>query len=104
MIWGSNPGRSKRFFSNPKLPDLLCCPLSCLHSGYRGSFLAVKQPGQKLTIQLYPVVRLRINVIIPQVPLCIFIMWTGKILPLSGSKVGSCEYETRNVGYCTYFV
>ena len=77
---------------------------SFLHSGYMGSFLSVKQPGQKLTIHLHPVARLRINGVTPQLPLCTFVMWIGETLPLSGSKVGSSKYETKTAGYCDSFL
>jgi len=73
---------------------------SFLHSGYRGSFLSVKQPGQKF--HLRPVARLTINGVIPQLPLCTFIMWIGETLPLSGSKVSS-KYETKTVGFLILF-
>jgi hypothetical protein len=37
-VWGSIPGRGKRFFSSSQRPDLLWCPPSLLSSGYHGLF------------------------------------------------------------------
>jgi hypothetical protein len=42
-VWGSNPGRSKRFFSSPKCPDQLWGLPSLLFNGYWGSFPGVKR-------------------------------------------------------------
>ena len=43
-VWGSNPGRIKRFFSFPKRPDLLWGIPSLLFRGNRGPFLEVNRP------------------------------------------------------------
>ena len=44
IVWGSNSGRHKRFFSSPERPDPLCGLPSHLFSGHRRSF-----PGGNVT-------------------------------------------------------
>ena len=43
MGQGSNPGRNKRVFSPPKIPDWLWVTSSLMFNGYHGSFLGVKR-------------------------------------------------------------
>jgi hypothetical protein len=49
MVWCSNPGRGKRFFSSPKRPDQLCDSHGLLFNEYWGSFLGVKWPGHEVS-------------------------------------------------------
>ena len=91
-IWGSNPGRYKRFFSSPKRPGQLWDPPSVLFNGYRGSFSQVKQPGRKLPTHLHLVSMLRISGAIPLIPLYIFMAWTGiHLLSRNTNKMHLCN-------------
>jgi len=53
MVWGSNPGRGKRFFSSPKHPDKLWSPSSLILIGYqviyRGGSKAAGECSQPVT-------------------------------------------------------
>jgi len=48
MVWDSNPGRDKRFFSSQKYPDRLWVLPSLLFSGCCGSFSGVNRPGYEV--------------------------------------------------------
>jgi hypothetical protein len=48
MVWGSNPGESKRFFSSLKLPDHPWSLLSLLLNEYWSSLGAFEQMGHKV--------------------------------------------------------
>jgi hypothetical protein len=47
-VWGSNPDRSKKFFSSPVHPGQLWCQPTLKFSGYWGSFPRVTQPGHEV--------------------------------------------------------
>jgi hypothetical protein len=49
MVWHSNPGMGKRFFSSPEPPDRLWGPLGLLFNGYCSSILGVKEPGHEVS-------------------------------------------------------
>jgi len=48
MVWGLNPGISKRIFSSPEFPDQPCSLPSLLLNKYWGSFWAVEQLGHEV--------------------------------------------------------
>jgi hypothetical protein len=43
MIWGTNPGRGRRFFSSIKYLDCLWVPSSLLFNKYQAAFPGVKR-------------------------------------------------------------
>jgi len=71
-VRGSNPGRGKKFLV-PKRPE----PGALLLNGYRGSFPGVKRPGLEVTTHLHLMKRLRMNGVIPIIPVYAFTVWTG---------------------------
>jgi hypothetical protein len=48
MVWDSNPGRDKRFFSSQKCPDQLWGLPNLLFSGCWGSFSGINRSGYEV--------------------------------------------------------
>jgi len=78
IIWGSKCSRGE-FFSPSNCPDQLQGP----PSPPSGSFAGPSSQDMKLTITIHQVLKLRMNGAIPQLLLCVFMLWTGTTLSLS---------------------
>jgi hypothetical protein len=84
-IQGSNPSKSKRFFSSPHHPDQLWSPPSLLFSRL-GAFPLAKQLDMKFSTHLCLVLRLRMSGTVHLFHLYAFVACTGAtlfFLPLS---------------------
>ena len=78
-VWGSNPGRGKRYFSSLKRAARLWSPPSFPFYENRSSFPGKRGWGVRLTMHLHLLPRWRMSVSIPLLPLYSFMAWTGKV-------------------------
>ena len=100
MVWGSNCGRSKRFYSSCHCPDWLWGPPNLPFNVYLGSFLGggrLSSPSMKLITQLHLEPRLRVSGTILLLPLHAFMVWRRQIscvsLPLTHSM--KADYRAK---------
>ena len=92
MIWGSNPGTSKGFFSFLYHPDQLLGPPNLLFGLYSCSFPQRGGQGMILTKHMHLILMSRKSRKVPLLPVYAFVLWTGSTFFLYLLHVCMCMH------------